>query len=55
MRWQSIACQLSHPAPTRPSPPLPPQVKDRHLVAQRMRAHVHAADATQLLIFPEGT
>ncbi|GBF93567.1 glycerol-3-phosphate acyltransferase [Raphidocelis subcapitata] len=30
------------------------EVKDRHLVAQRMRQHVHA-DATPLLIFPEGT
>ena len=31
------------------------EVKDRHLVAQRMRQHVHARDATPLLIFPEGT
>lgn len=33
-----------------------PQVKDRHLVAQRMKAHIHSPDgATPLLIFPEGT
>ncbi|KAI8471890.1 MAG: acyltransferase-domain-containing protein [Monoraphidium minutum] len=30
------------------------EVKDRHLVAQRMREHIHA-DKTPLLIFPEGT
>ena len=31
------------------------QVKDRLIVAERMRAHVQAADSTPLLIFPEGT
>jgi len=31
------------------------QVKDRALVAQRMKAHVAAEDQTPLLIFPEGT
>ena len=31
------------------------QVKDRAIVAERMRAHVQAADTTPLLIFPEGT
>ena len=31
------------------------QVKDRALVAQRMKAHVEAEDRTPLLIFPEGT
>ena len=31
------------------------QVKDRALVAQRMKAHVAGEDQTPLLIFPEGT
>lgn len=31
------------------------QVKDRLVVAQRMKAHVQAAETTPLLIFPEGT
>lgn len=31
------------------------QVKDRAIVAERMKAHVQAADTTPLLIFPEGT
>ena len=31
------------------------QVKDRQIVAERMRAHVQAPDSTPLLIFPEGT
>ena len=31
------------------------EVRDRALVAQRMRDHVSAADASPLLIFPEGT
>lgn len=31
------------------------QVKDRLIVAQRMKAHVQAPDTTPLLIFPEGT
>jgi hypothetical protein len=31
------------------------QVKDRAIVAERMKKHVQAADATPLLIFPEGT
>lgn len=31
------------------------QVKDRLIVAERMKAHVQAADTTPLLIFPEGT
>ena len=31
------------------------QVKDRLVVAERMKAHVQAADTTPLLIFPEGT
>ena len=31
------------------------QVKDRTLVHKRMYEHVHAADATPLLVFPEGT
>ena len=31
------------------------EVRDRALVAGRMRAHVAAADASPLLIFPEGT
>ncbi|KAK9827979.1 hypothetical protein WJX81_003927 [Elliptochloris bilobata] len=31
------------------------EVKDRLIVAERMRAHVQAADTTPLLIFPEGT
>ena len=32
-----------------------PQVKDRVIVAERMKQHVQAADTTPLLIFPEGT
>ena len=32
-----------------------PQVKDRKIVGERMKAHVAAADTTPLLIFPEGT
>jgi len=35
--------------------PRQPQVKDRALVAQRMKAHVAGHDQTPLLIFPEGT
>ncbi len=31
------------------------QVKDRLLVAKRMKEHVQAPDTTPLLIFPEGT
>ena len=31
------------------------QVKDRLIVAERMKAHVQAPDTTPLLIFPEGT
>ena len=31
------------------------QVKDRAIVAKRMREHVQAPDTTPLLIFPEGT
>jgi len=31
------------------------QVKDRLIVAERMKAHVQASDTTPLLIFPEGT
>ena len=31
------------------------QVKDRAIVAERMKAHVQAPDTTPLLIFPEGT
>ncbi|KAK9915974.1 hypothetical protein WJX75_006800 [Coccomyxa subellipsoidea] len=31
------------------------EVKDRLIVAERMKAHVQAADTTPLLIFPEGT
>ena len=31
------------------------QVKDRVIVAKRMKEHVEAADTTPLLIFPEGT
>jgi glycerol-3-phosphate O-acyltransferase 3/4 len=31
------------------------EVKDRHIVARRMREHVHRGDSTPLLIFPEGT
>ena len=31
------------------------QVKDRLIVAQRMKQHVQAANTTPLLIFPEGT
>lgn len=31
------------------------QVKDRVVVAKRMKEHVQAADTTPLLIFPEGT
>lgn len=31
------------------------QVKDRALVAKRMKEHVAAAETTPLLIFPEGT
>ncbi len=31
------------------------QVKDRTLVATRMREHVHSADSTPLVVFPEGT
>jgi glycerol-3-phosphate O-acyltransferase 3/4 len=47
-------------APPYTLPPTPPgrrgaQVKDRKLVAERMAAHVQAADTTPLLIFPEGT
>ena len=29
------------------------QAKDRELVSRRMREHVHSADKTPLLIFPE--
>lgn len=32
-----------------------PQVKDRVIVAERMKQHVQAAETTPLLIFPEGT
>jgi len=32
-----------------------PQVRDRAIVAKRMKAHVASADSTPLLIFPEGT
>ncbi|PSC73996.1 glycerol-3-phosphate acyltransferase 3-like [Micractinium conductrix] len=31
------------------------QAQDRTLVARRMKEHVHSADSTPLLIFPEGT
>ena len=31
------------------------QVKDRVVVAKRMKEHVQAAETTPLLIFPEGT
>ena len=31
------------------------QVKDRVIVAKRMKEHVQAAETTPLLIFPEGT
>ena len=31
------------------------QVKDRLIVAKRMKEHVQAANTTPLLIFPEGT
>lgn len=31
------------------------QVKDRLIVAERMKKHVQAPDTTPLLIFPEGT
>jgi hypothetical protein len=51
---QPFAERAARP-PARPSHPRPHQVKDRHLVAQRMRAHVHNPGATPLLIFPEGT
>jgi glycerol-3-phosphate O-acyltransferase 3/4 len=37
------------------SPAAHAQVKDRQVVAERMRAHVQAPDSTPLLIFPEGT
>jgi glycerol-3-phosphate O-acyltransferase 3/4 len=31
------------------------QVKDRKIVAQRMKEHIMQEDATPLLVFPEGT